>query len=134
MPRHFLSAAIGMVALCATGSIAGAQGIPVTRPAPKIEIPTSSRPPSGMCRVWIDKIPAGQQPAPTDCASAIRNRPPNGRVIFSEQQHQLEERRMGDRAVEARRSPDSAARRPDTGKAKREAPPKQKKPGPPDRS
>jgi len=50
----------------------------------RVEIPRGLRPPSGMCRIWIDRVPAGQQPAPTDCASAIRNRPPNGRVIFSE--------------------------------------------------
>ena len=37
-----------------------------------------------MCRIWIDNVPPAQQPAPTDCASAIKNRPPNGRVIFPE--------------------------------------------------
>ena len=35
-----------------------------------------------MCRIWITGVPANQQSAPTDCASAVRNRPPNGRVIF----------------------------------------------------
>jgi len=63
---------------------AHAQG-PVPRSlAPKQDIPRSLRPPQGMCRVWLDNVPARQQPAPTDCATAIRNRPPNGRVIFSE--------------------------------------------------
>jgi hypothetical protein len=51
----------------------------------KVEVPRGLRPPAGMCRVWIDNVPAGRQPAPTDCANAIRNRPPNGRVIFSEE-------------------------------------------------
>jgi hypothetical protein len=37
-----------------------------------------------MCRVWVDGVPPGQQPAPTDCRTAIRNRPPNGRVIFGD--------------------------------------------------
>jgi hypothetical protein len=37
-----------------------------------------------MCRVWVDGVPPGQQPAPTDCKTAIRNRPPNGRVIFGD--------------------------------------------------
>jgi hypothetical protein len=50
----------------------------------KSEIPRNLRPPPGMCRVWVDKVPAAQQPAPTDCATAIRNKPTNGRVIFSE--------------------------------------------------
>jgi hypothetical protein len=35
-----------------------------------------------MCRIWLDGVPADQQPAPTDCATAVRNRPANARVIF----------------------------------------------------
>lgn len=50
----------------------------------RLEVPRSHLPPKGMCRVWLDNVPPAQQPAPTDCASAIRNRPSNGRVIFSE--------------------------------------------------
>jgi hypothetical protein len=37
-----------------------------------------------MCRIWLDKVPAKQQPAPTDCPTAVRNRPSNGRVIFGD--------------------------------------------------
>lgn len=37
-----------------------------------------------MCRIWLDNVPAAQQPAPTDCASAVRNRPAKGRVIFGD--------------------------------------------------
>lgn len=48
------------------------------------EIPKSYMPPPGMCRIWIDNVPPPQQPAPTDCPSAIKNRPSNGRVIFPE--------------------------------------------------
>lgn len=48
------------------------------------EIPADARPPKGMCRIWIDGVPAGQQPAPTDCSTAIRNRPSNGRVLFGD--------------------------------------------------
>jgi hypothetical protein len=48
------------------------------------EIPKEQRPPAGMCRIWLDGVPAGQQPAPTDCATAIRHRPPKGRVVFGE--------------------------------------------------
>jgi hypothetical protein len=29
-------------------------------------------------------VPAGQQPAPTDCATAVRSRPANGRVLFGD--------------------------------------------------
>lgn len=50
----------------------------------KADIPASSRPPAGMCRIWLDGVPAAQQPAPTDCASAVRNRAAKGRVIFGD--------------------------------------------------
>jgi hypothetical protein len=38
-----------------------------------------------MCRIWINQVPAAQQSAPTDCASAVRNRPSNGKVLFGDQ-------------------------------------------------
>ncbi len=47
-------------------------------------IPPGDRPPRGMCRIWINGVPPGQQPAPTDCATAVRRRPPNARVIFGD--------------------------------------------------
>ena len=47
-------------------------------------IPPEYRPPAGMCRVWLDDVPAGQQPAPTDCATAVKNKPQKGRVIFGD--------------------------------------------------
>ncbi|HEU4643439.1 MAG TPA: hypothetical protein VFS44_13365 [Gemmatimonadaceae bacterium] len=46
------------------------------------DIPQTHRPPPGMCRIWIDGVPPARQPAPTDCATAIRRRPPNARVVF----------------------------------------------------
>lgn len=48
------------------------------------EIPVASRPPAGMCRIWLDSVPPAQQPAPTDCATAVRNRPAKGRVVFGD--------------------------------------------------
>jgi hypothetical protein len=48
------------------------------------DIPAASRPPAGMCRIWLDDVPAARQPAPTDCAAAVRNRPAKGRVIFGD--------------------------------------------------
>lgn len=47
-------------------------------------VPPNLRPPAGMCRIWLDGVPAGRQPAPTDCASALRNRPAKGQVIFGD--------------------------------------------------
>lgn len=37
-----------------------------------------------MCRIWVTGVPADKQPAPTDCATALKNRPSNGRVVFGE--------------------------------------------------
>mgnify|MGYP002778187188 CR=1 FL=1 len=54
------------------------------RPDRNDDIPPSARPPAGMCRIWLDNVPAEKQPAPTDCASAVRNRPANARVIFGD--------------------------------------------------
>ena len=48
------------------------------------QVPADARPPKGMCRIWIDGVPAAQQPAATDCATAVKNRPSNGRVIFGD--------------------------------------------------
>lgn len=48
-------------------------------------IPADARPPKGMCRIWLDGVPAAQQPAPTDCPTALKNRPANGRVVFGDE-------------------------------------------------
>jgi hypothetical protein len=47
-------------------------------------VPAEYRPPAGMCRVWVDGVPAAQQPAPTDCPTATLKKPANGRVIYGE--------------------------------------------------
>jgi hypothetical protein len=80
-----------VVAMLAVGRSAEAQGIPRGIPIPRLPkvspkqqpaIPQAYRPPQGMCRIWIDGVPPDQQPAPTDCVTAVRNRPVNGFVIF----------------------------------------------------
>jgi hypothetical protein len=48
------------------------------------KVPPGHLPPKGMCRVWIDGVPPGRQPAVTDCATAERNRTANSRVIYGE--------------------------------------------------
>ena len=58
--------------------------VPAEKRARDAVVPASHMPPAGMCRVWIDNVPPAQQPAPTDCPTAIRNRPPNARVVFSD--------------------------------------------------
>lgn len=47
-------------------------------------IPKEFLPPPGMCRIWVEGVPPAQQPAPTDCAAAVRNKPSNGRVIYGD--------------------------------------------------
>ncbi|MHB8839953.1 MAG: hypothetical protein ACYC7F_13500 [Gemmatimonadaceae bacterium] len=61
-------------------SVAAAQESRERQPPPRV--PGSFQPPAGLCRLWIDGVPASQQPAPTDCANAIRNRPSNAAVLF----------------------------------------------------
>jgi hypothetical protein len=55
------------------------------QPNPDQIVPPAFYPPAGMCRIWINQVPAAHQPAPTDCASALRNRPANGKVLFGDE-------------------------------------------------
>lgn len=87
--RLLVPAAVGLVL---TAGVAQAQRpVPVNpRSTPpgqvrrETVVPPGFFPPAGMCRIWIDGVPAGKQPAPTDCASAVRNRPANARVLFGD--------------------------------------------------
>ena len=80
--------------LIVSASLSGAQRpVPVKarqnttqqQSSPEQIVPTAFFPPAGMCRIWINQVPAAQQPAPTDCASAVRNRPANGKVLFGDE-------------------------------------------------
>lgn len=48
------------------------------------KVPRGHLPPAGMCRIWIDGVPPGRQPEPTDCATARRQLPRNARVVYGE--------------------------------------------------
>lgn len=69
---------VATVALAAAASPLAAQQ---ARDLPS-RMPVTFTPPAGLCRVWLTGVPASQQPAPTDCASAIKNRPANAAVVF----------------------------------------------------
>lgn len=45
-------------------------------------VPLTMLPPAGKCRIWMDGVPAAQQPAPTDCSTALRQRPANGTILY----------------------------------------------------
>ena len=49
---------------------------------PRDTVPLGLLPPAGKCRIWMDGVPAAQQPAPTDCAIALRQRPANGTILY----------------------------------------------------
>jgi len=51
-------------------------------------VPRGQLPPAGMCRVWIEGVPPGHQPAVTDCATAQVQaaQTANARVIYGDQQ------------------------------------------------
>lgn len=53
------------------------------------KVPKGHLPPRGMCRVWIEGVPPGQQPAVTSCAQAERDRiqyGANARVIYGDRE------------------------------------------------
>ena len=70
-----------MVLLAGIAVSADAQQPPVGKAE---EIPAEYKPPKGMCRIWLKDVPPKQQPAPTDCAAAVKNVPANGRVIWGD--------------------------------------------------
>lgn len=67
---------------------ASAQGRRPTTPETRaardsvIDIPESMMPPAGKCRIWMNDVPAKQQPAPTDCTTAFRQKPSNAVLVF----------------------------------------------------
>src|SRR5690349_9277469 len=78
MERFVVRSLMGAMLFCVTAGVtAGAQN-------KRTEVPKEYYPPPTMCRIWIEGVPPGQQPAPTDCASAVKNRPSNGRVLFGD--------------------------------------------------
>lgn len=84
-----LCRAVFVLAVCSMPALGQGRPVPVQGklilPKSKLTLPPGFAPPAGMCRIWIEGVPADQQPAPTDCATAVKNRPLNGRVIFSDE-------------------------------------------------
>ena len=87
--RFALPAVIGLIV--SAGVTEAQRPVPVNPRAQQSQsqrreqiVPPGFYPPAGMCRIWVNDVPAAQQPAPTDCASAVRNRPSNGKVLFGD--------------------------------------------------
>jgi hypothetical protein len=74
MTRH-LAFFVVFAAAAVSPAAASAQAKP-------LQVPTAYLPPKGMCRIWLDGVPADKQPAPTDCTTALRNKPATGQVVF----------------------------------------------------
>lgn len=77
-------ATIAALGLLLSSGVAHAQRPVQQRERDRVEVPRRYQPPPGMCRIWINGVPAAKQPAPTDCSRALRERPVNGRVVFGE--------------------------------------------------
>lgn len=105
------------VLLIGTASLAGAQVRPVSVAVPAKPVapaaaaaptvPVSMLPPAGRCRIWINEVPASQQPAPTDCATALRQKPANGTILYGpserdEMSERFERKSREQRAKESR--------------------------------
>jgi hypothetical protein len=73
-----------LLALACTAGLAGAARAQQSRQQGADFVPKAYRPPPGMCRIWLDKVPAKQQPAPTDCRTAVHDKPTSGKVIFGD--------------------------------------------------
>jgi hypothetical protein len=82
-----LGACAGLLCLPTRGSAQSAARSFVPskeKPEQRVVVPKGYMPPAGMCRIWLEDVPPAQQPAPTDCATAIKNRPTKGRVVFGD--------------------------------------------------
>ena len=99
---HFL-----MAAMMVLPAVAAAQGTP--RPqAPAV--PRHMLPPAGKCRIWMEGVAPEQQPAPTDCQTALRQKPANGTVIFGPSEREVTPSNF--RSAPQTPARDSATRRP----------------------
>lgn len=96
------------------------RGVSVTAPAAPTgarattpAVPVHLLPPAGKCRVWMEEVPTAQQPAPTDCATALRLKPANAVVLYGpplREEDDAFERGAAATSRPAARSTDEAAR------------------------
>ena len=80
---------VGFRAALAAAVVAAPAGAPLAaqdkaQDTKAATVPESAMPPAGMCRVWLRDVPERQQPAPTDCAAAIKTLPRDAMVLFGD--------------------------------------------------
>ena len=71
-----------LAALTAIPVAAGAQNSRADQEKISESVPMHLMPPAGKCRIWMVGVAPTQQPAPTDCQTALRQSPTNGVVVF----------------------------------------------------
>ncbi len=91
-------------------------------------VPVAMLPPAGLCRIWISEVPASQQPAPTDCATALRQKPANGTILYGPTERDSMGERFEERARARRESASRSAAPAASPSAKRPAAPRERKP------
>ncbi|MFM8910127.1 MAG: hypothetical protein ACKOH8_06075 [Gemmatimonadota bacterium] len=124
--------------LLGTASLAEAQVRPVSVAVPakamapaatgSANVPVAMLPPAGLCRIWINEVPASQQPAPTDCATALRQRPANGTILYGPTERDSMGERFEEQARARRESASRSAGPAVSPSAKRPAAPRERKP------
>ena len=103
----------GLLAAQVRGVSVSAPAAPAAPRAATPAVPVHLLPPAGKCRVWMEAVPAPQQPAPTDCATALRLKPANAVVLYGpplREEDEAFERGSSTTARPAARSTDDAAR------------------------
>lgn len=82
MPRSRLLLLTASALLLVAPARLASQQRPVEKRDTVPAVPREMLPPPGKCRIWVTGVPAKQQPAPTDCATAVRQNPTNGIVLY----------------------------------------------------
>jgi hypothetical protein len=85
LPTSFLPLRRAAALLCVPSLLAAQTAVrEAAREAPRdtAGVPKGMIPPAGMCRVWVQNVPAAQQPAPTDCVTALRQKAANAKVVW----------------------------------------------------
>jgi hypothetical protein len=110
-----------LAVLAAIPTMVGAQNTRTDQEKRSESVPSHMMPPAGKCRIWMVGVAPAQQPAPTDCQTALRQRPTNGVVVFGPM-----EREAGASAFRGRptveQGQEDRPRTPTTGQTTRETP------------